>query len=108
MRDNAIWMEEAMEQAARCWCDTKTADIEMDDRLANAVARRIAVWMETAAQSEQNTAYYRGLVVQCGEALGHAAYVQDDGGVVDEVLCAKVPQLVAELVARSGREAGDG
>ena len=57
-------------------------------------------WKEIAKQNQRNADYYRGLVIRCGEAIGKAAYIQDDGGVVDEVLCAKVPELVEKLCER--------
>ena len=91
------WMEEANQIAAQCWCDPETENKEMDVTLAGAVARRIAFWMETAAQNERNSDYYRGLLVECGEAIGHEAFVQDDGGISEDVLCAKVPELVRGL-----------
>lgn len=56
-------------------------------------------WMETARQESTNRDYYRGLVERCGGALGVAARTQDDGGVVPDVLCAKVPELVEALKA---------
>jgi len=90
-------MEEANQIAAQCWCDPETENKEMDVTLAGAVARRIAFWMETAAQNERNSDYYRGLLVECGEAIGHEAFVQDDGGISEDVLCAKVPELVRGL-----------
>lgn len=88
------WMEEATATAAQCWCDEDTKSIEMDSRLATAVAKRIAVWMQTAAQSQRNTDYYRGLVVRCGKTIGRPAYTADDGGVHMDVLCAKVPEII--------------
>ena len=88
------WIEEARELAAQCWCDEETKDREMDPVLAEAIAKRIADWMETAALYAKNADYYRGLVERCGKALGKEAYTQDDGGVVEDVLCAKVPELV--------------
>lgn len=91
------WMKEARQFAAQCWCDPETENIEMDPVLAEAVAKRIAAWMETAAQSERNVDYYRGLVERIGKALGREAYIQDDGGVSKDVLCAKVPELVEKL-----------
>ena len=94
------WMEEARRIAAQCWCDEETKHIEIDVRIAEAVARRIALWMQTAAQNEKNADYYRSLVVRCGEAIGEEAYIADDGGRSDDVLCAKVPELVEALVRR--------
>jgi hypothetical protein len=91
------WIEEARVLAAQCWCDEETKHITMDPVLAEAVARRIAAWMDTAAQHCRNEDYYRGLLVRCGEAIGEAAYTQDDGGKSEDVLCAKVPELVEGL-----------
>lgn len=88
------WMDEARQSAAQCWCDEETKDRVMDVALAESVATRIAVWMDTAAQNQRNADYYRSLVIRCGEAIGQEAYIQDDGGICDNVLCAKVPELV--------------
>jgi hypothetical protein len=96
------WMDEAREIAAQCWCDPETQDRGMDVVLGEAFAKRLAHWMETAAQYARNADYYRGLVVRCGETIGQEAYTQDDGGVCEDVLCAKVPELVAALVKREG------
>ena len=92
------WMEESRAFAAQCWCDTETENIEMDSVLAEAVAKRISHWMRVAAQNQRNADYYRGLVIRCGKAIGKEAYIADDGGVSDEVLCAKVPELVEHNV----------
>lgn len=102
-----MWMEEARGIAAQCWCDPETEKIVMNPTLAEAVAKRIAFWMETAAQNQRNTDYYRGLVVRCGEALGKKAYIQDDGGVVEDVLCAKIPELVEKLCRVVGSKEGE-
>ena len=91
------WMPEAREQAAQCWCDEETKHIVMDPILAEAFARRLAFWMQTAALVERNSAYYRGLVERCGKAIGPESYIADDGSVADSVLCAKVPELVEKL-----------
>lgn len=42
------YMEQARMLAAQCWCDEETSGKEMDATLAEAMARRIAAWMETA------------------------------------------------------------
>jgi len=88
------WMEEATELAAQCWCDPETEDRIMDPPLAMAVAKRIAAWIETAAQNQRNTDYYRGLLERCGKAIGARAYIADDGGVSEDVLCAKIPEII--------------
>ena len=97
MKDN-IWIDEARGLAAQCWCDKETENIEMDVNLCEAVAQRISFWMDTAAQNQRNTDYYRGLVERCGKAIGDKAYTADDGGKHENVLCAKVPELVEILV----------
>lgn len=58
-------------------------------------------WCESAAAHLRNEEYYRGLVTKIGEMLGPEAYISDDGSVQQDVLCAKVPDLVAKLVAPS-------
>ena len=97
------WMEEARGIAAQCWCDPETEDREMDVVLGEAFAKRLAGWMEIAAQNQRNTDYYRGLLVRCGKAIGQAAYIQDDGGKAQDVLCAKVPELVEALCGNSAQ-----
>lgn len=91
------YSDEAREMAAQCWCDPETSRVEMDPILAEAIAKRIEAWMDTAAENGRNVEYYRGLLEQCGETIGREAYIQDDGGVVEDVLCAKIPELVEKL-----------
>jgi len=97
MKEMESWIEEARQIAAQCWCDPETENITMDVPLCEAMAKRIAAWMDTAAQNQRNTDYYRGLVVQCGKSIGHEAYIQDDGGIVQDVLCAKVPGIIERI-----------
>ena len=61
-------------------------------------------WRDTAEQNQRNSDFYRTLVVDCGETIGKEAYVQDDGGVCDDVLCLKVPKLVKQLVGNKHNE----
>ena len=93
-----MWIEEAREMSAQCWRETEKKEI--DPVLCEAVAKRISMWMDTAAQNQGNTDYYRGLLIECGEALGEAAYIADDGIKHKDILCAKVPELVRELVLK--------
>lgn len=58
-------------------------------------------WIDTAKQHNRNEDYYRGLVVECGETIGEQSYIADDGGKHIDVLCAKVPELVAALKAEN-------
>ncbi len=94
------WMPEARQYAAQCWCDDETRHIPMNVVLAEAIARRIAAWMDDAAQAQRNTDFYRGLVVRCGKAIGPEAFLCDDGTVSEDVLCAKVPELVEEKIRK--------
>ena len=82
-------MEEARVTAAECWNDKVSKE--------EAVAKQIAYWMQTAAFYEKNAEYYRSLVDRCGEAIGLEAYIADDGGRADDVLCAKVPEIVERM-----------
>lgn len=93
----SMWIDEARQIAAQCWCDPETEHKEMDVILAESLARRIAAWMDTAAQNQRNADYYRGLLVRCGKYIGSRAYLQDDGGRSEDVLCAKIPELVEKL-----------
>jgi len=94
------WIEEARVLAAQCWCDEETSGIEMDSRLAESIARRIAMWMETAAQESRNADFYRGLVDECAKSIGVRAYTSDDGVIHDEPIRLRVPELVAELASK--------
>ena len=97
-----IWIEEAREMAAQCWGTPETENIDMNPVLCEAVAQRIAAWMDTAAQNQRNTEYYRGLLVKCGEAIGDKAYIADDGSISQDVLCAKIPELVDAAFCNGG------
>lgn len=69
-------------------------NLPVPDSLESAIAERNN-WVESAMMFSRNEDYYRGLVVKIGEMLGPEAYVSDDGSVQQDVLCAKVPELVA-------------
>ncbi len=88
------WINEARQLAEQCWRDPDTKHKVMDPVLCESVANRIANWMDTAAQNQRNTDYYRGLLERCGKAIGESAYIADDGSKSEDVLCAKIPELV--------------
>ncbi len=68
-----------------------------------ATAERDA-WIESAAMFSRNEGYYRGLVEQIGELFGDEAHICDDGSRSQDILCAKVPDLVrAALAAQSAQ-----
>jgi hypothetical protein len=69
-----------------------TSKIDTDELI-----RQRDAWQETARSIQRNCDYYQNLVVQVGEILGEVAHVMDDGDRSPDVLCAKVPELVARL-----------
>lgn len=78
-------------------------NLPIPETIELAIAQRNG-WCDTAAQHLRNEEYYRGLVIKIGEMLGPDAYVSDDGSIQDSVLCAKVPELIARLVALTSKE----
>ncbi len=55
---------------------------------------------QSEIQMTENRNYYRGLVTQIGELFGVESRISDDGSVQDDVLCAKVPELVQRYAIR--------
>lgn len=94
------WMDDARQLAAQCWCNDETSGIEMDARLAEAFARRLAAWMEAAAQNQRNTEFYRGLLDDCAEAIGPEAFTADDGTVMQDPVRLKIPEIVRRLAQK--------
>lgn len=92
----------AREMAARCWCDKETEHLEMNAVLAEAFAKRLACWLESAAQFSRNADFYRNLLDECAKPLGVEAYTADDGTVADSPIRLKIPELVARLAAQKG------
>ena len=62
--------------------------------------REIAAWKESAAQFSRNADFYHGLISGIGAQFGEAAYISDDGSKQQDVLCLKVPELVAGALAK--------
>lgn len=91
------FMQDARQFAAQCWCDEETSHIPRDSALLDAVAKRIAVWMETSAYFQGGMEFYRGLLEQCGQIIGPDAYISDDGSVQDSVIVLKIPELVQKM-----------
>lgn len=93
-------MEEARHLAAQCWCDEETKSFEINTLLAEAVAKRIAAWMEASAAAYKDASFYRDLLVRCGDAFGEEAYICDDGSRSQDVLALNVPPLVEAICFR--------
>ncbi len=91
------WMYVARIAAEQCWCEPETSGTTMDTALAEAFARRLAGWINTAAQHSRNEDFYRDLLDQCAEHLKPEAFIRDDGTTCDEPLRLKIPELVAKL-----------
>ena len=92
------YIDEAIQIAVQCWQDKETQDIPMNERLAAAFARRLAGWIQRAADGWQGAEFYRGIIDQCGAAIGIEAYTSDDGSIQEDVLALKLPELVKKLV----------
>lgn len=92
--------ELALQMATQAWCSEKNKHKTMDYELNKEFARLAANWIETAMLHLGEVGYYKGLLEECGEAIGTDAYTQDDGNVVEDVLVAKIPELVKEMVER--------
>ena len=92
--DSERYMDLARQTAAQCWCDPQTSHLVMDPPLAEAFARRLAAWMETADQGYRSTAFYRNLL-----DVGEEVFVCDDGTVADTPLRLKIPDLVRRFGA---------
>lgn len=104
MITDETFLVEARGIAAQCWCDPETSNRVMDVALAEAVAKRIASWMAETARAHNSIEYYRSLVIRCGDVFGEAARTCDDGSKSEDVLCAKVPELVEALYAEQNKK----
>jgi hypothetical protein len=90
-QDNRKHPVASVEHLVRAELATAQARVEQLERERDA-------WSETANRHCRNEDYYRGLVVAIGKLLGPEAYISDDGSVQQDVLCAKVPEIVAAEV----------
>lgn len=86
----------------------KIGKLESDLSHANSVAEKLQykcnVWEGTAAQYARDTQWYQEQLDRCGVALGHEAYVSDDGSVQDKPLRAKVAEMVEKLCAAANSQ----
>lgn len=91
--------DEALQVVQECWKKSVRACFVLpDELLINTLVDSMSFWMQTAAQNQRNTDYYRGLLEKCGRSIGVEAYMADDDSLSDSVLCAKIPELVEELL----------
>ena len=96
------YMDEARTFVLQCFEE----DQVIREDTVRKLSRVVACWMDTSALFSNNETYYRSLLNKCAENLGPVrpkVFVQDDGGIVDEPLRAKLPELVAELAKMAKR-----
>ncbi len=77
-----MWMDEARQLTAQCWCDDETKDRVMDPVLAESVARRIAWLIDKRVNLWP---------------LRDKAFIHDDGGIADSPWRPKIPEWVYKL-----------
>jgi len=86
---------------ARAWCDPKNAHKEFDADLANSIVEKtlyaLLTWKDLAVHMSNNSDYYRGLLDEIGDLFGRDAYTCDDGSLSEDILRAKVPELVRNM-----------
>ena len=98
------WKPEAAEAATyaiddlRKFANVNIAASALYLNVHDKVTAQIKNWMDAACEYAKNADYYRGLLVECGEQIGKSAYKCDDGSYSEDVLCAKIPELVKELI----------
>ena len=101
-------MNKAMELATKCAGQYQEMIRNMYPGLLEAFAsvlvketetaeKTCSSWQDTAKQYDNNANYYRELLYSIGKTLGKESYISDDGSRQEDVLCAKVPELVAKM-----------
>lgn len=68
-KDISMWLDEARQQAAQCWCDDKNNSKEMDTDLCESMAYKIAAWMDTGAFHARNEEYWRNRAIEAEKKL---------------------------------------
>jgi 2,4-dienoyl-CoA reductase-like NADH-dependent reductase (Old Yellow Enzyme family) len=90
-------IEIARQIAAQCWCNDETKDIEKNEKLAEAMAERIAGMLETASTFATGMEYYRGIVERCREVINRAPFAKRKRKQLDAATDDQVPDFVDEL-----------
>ena len=88
-------LDQARMLAAQAWCQDSTKHKVMDPVLCEAFARILDGWMKDCCREMVNAAFYRGLLDECAEHLGEAAFTSDDGTRHEAPARLKIPHLVA-------------
>ncbi len=74
--------------------DEMAAELATLRTRAETAERERDAWTETARQHCINEGYYRGIVISIGKLLGPEAFTCDDGSKSEDVLCAKVYEVL--------------
>ena len=91
------WLPEARQIAAQCWCDDETKHLVMEPALAEAVARRVAAWMQTGAQHARNEEYWRDRALKAEAApIVPQGWTEDQ--IADACVAAEIPDSKFESV----------
>lgn len=100
-----IYPKTPMEIAAQLWCKRHRSGETIDPVLALDIAEAITQerractgWFEFAVQLNCNVNYYRDIVCKIGELFPIECRTQDDGGITEDILAAKVYEVVAKVV----------
>ena len=94
---------------ALAWTTPKNSHKVMDVDLAEAVVEQVSVailawkeiatnWKTTARDYSRSSEYYQSLLDEIGNHIGYEAHVADDGSYQEDILRAKLPDLVKILV----------
>lgn len=81
-------------------CPTEVIELEDAAEWFEKKVKEAGNWEETARQYARNMEYYRGLVDNIALVFGQRAYICDDGSKAEDVLRAKIPELVREMAGK--------
>lgn len=95
--DNSI-TEIAVRCAADCWKDPTTQHLKESPELVAVFARVLKSWIDDAMRYANDVDFYRGLLDECAAHIGKEAYTDDAGGVHEDPIRLKIPELVKRLL----------
>lgn len=85
---------EALHLAAQCWCDEETSNIEMDECLAMAFAKRLD---RLARQLAERDANVKDCQAKLDKAMGALKQLDCDGCSIPESIFNECQQAIAEI-----------
>lgn len=94
---------EALQAAARCWCDVDTSSLEMDSRLATAFAKRIDALLLRERESAKELADAKARLAERTRELGAAQFdIRKERGIA-EGYAMRTRQAESALAAMTAR-----